>query len=539
MHPIYVVYGTESFNTEELAERTGEALSALGLPVPVKVVDMDDFDCDLLPSLHTLLVLTSTYGNGDPPSNAEALHSHLMKAAPPLPGLRFAVCGLGDSVYPHFAQCGKDFDRRLGELGATRIVDRQDCDVDYDAPWAAWMVRVKAALPRLTWGPAPAVVVAAQEAPREKPAEVASRRNPYLAVVRENRVLTGAGSTKEVRHVALEVPATIALQPGDSVGIWASNDPGLVAEVLERTALSATASVQIGDTTLLLGDALSHRLDLATVDARLLALAAEAAPSSVFGIMGLDAGLRQAFVARHHVVDVLSQVTARPTAQALVDALRPLAPRLYSLASSRLAHPDTVDLLVAVVRYDLSGRPRTGVFSGQISARTAVGDRLPLYVHPSPGFRLCEDDRPIILIGPGTGVAPFRAFLQERAARKAKGPAWLFFGERNAATDFHYAAEWRAWLAAGQLARLDTAFSRDSAEKVYVQHRMAVAGAELHAWLGRGAALYVCGDARHMAADVHAALKLILRQADGLDDAGAEQALTALEAAGRYQRDVY
>ncbi|MEZ4467787.1 MAG: hypothetical protein R3F43_25920, partial [bacterium] len=235
----------------------------------------------------------------------------------------------------------------------------------------------------------------------------------------------------------------------------------------------------------------------------------------------------------------LGQVSLRPTAQAFVDALRPLAPRLYSVASSPLAHPGEVHLLVAVVRYTLADRPRAGVFSAQISERTAVGDDFEAYVHPTPGFHLVEDDRDVILIGPGTGVAPYRGFLQTRAARGAKGRTWLVFGERNAAHDFYYRDELAAWQAAGTLTRLDTAFSRDTAEKVYVQHRLAAAGADVAAWLRGGAAVYVCGDAHHMAPDVHRALRQILMDFEGLDEAAADGRLAALEAEGRYRRDVY
>ncbi|MEZ4469717.1 MAG: sulfite reductase flavoprotein subunit alpha [bacterium] len=537
MQPIYIIYGTESFNTEDLAERAGEVLAALDLPVPVKVVDMDDFDTGLLPALHTLLVMTSTYGNGDPPSNAEALHSYLMgDDAPRLPGLRFSVCALGDSVYPHFAQCGKDFDRRLEELGATRFVDRQDCDVDYEPPFEAWIEQVAAALPGLGFADQRAAPAAAASGPASAP--LGTRKRPCTAVVRENRVLNPGGS-KETRHVVLSLPPEVAFEPGDSIALRAANAPALVQEVLEKTGLSGGSPVQLGEQMLPLAEALSAHLDLALVDARLIALAAAAAPSSVFSVMQVDAGLRQGYAARHHVVDLLGQVSLRPTAQAFVDALRPLAPRLYSVASSPLAHPGEVHLLVAVVRYTLADRPRAGVFSAQISERTAVGDDFEAYVHPTPGFHLVEDDRDVILIGPGTGVAPYRGFLQTRAARGAKGRTWLVFGERNAAHDFYYRDELAAWQAAGTLTRLDTAFSRDTAEKVYVQHRLAAAGADVAAWLRGGAAVYVCGDAHHMAPDVHRALRQILMDFEGLDEAAADGRLAALEAEGRYRRDVY
>ena len=538
MHPIYVIYGTESFNTEELAERAGEELNDLGLPVPVKVVDMDDFDMDLLPQLHTLLILTSTYGNGDPPTNAEELHGHLMEEAEPLPGLRFSVCGLGDSVYTHFAQCGKDFDRRLGELGATRIVDRQDCDVDYEKPFEKWLKTIKATLPTLSFSAPKAAAPAPVAKAAAKVAAVGTRKNPYLAEVRVNRLLTKPGSSKEVRHVELALSPEIVFSQGDCIGIWPTNDPAEIALILGHCGIDANTQVTLDGGALTIAQALARR-DLAALDARLFALAAKAEPSSVFSVMPHDPGLRQTYDAAHHVVDLLVESGAKPGAQVLVDALRPLAPRQYSIASSRVAHAGTVHLLVGVVRYDLNGRARAGVFSGQISARTAVGSKLPVYVHASPSFNLIDHGADIIMIGPGTGVAPFRGFLQERAASGASGRAWLFFGDRNRATDFVYDDEWAAWLQDGTLDRLDVAFSRDQAEKVYVQHRIAAEGARLWRWIDQGATIYLCGDAQHMAPDVTEALRGVLMQHGRMSATDAATRLAQLEAAGRFQKDVY
>lgn len=538
MHPIYVIYGTESFNTEELAERAGEALNGLGLPLPVEVVDMDDFDADLLPDLHTLLVLTSTYGNGDPPTNAEELHAHLMEDAPELPNLRFSVCGLGDSVYTHFAQCGKDFDRRLGELGATRIVDRQDCDVDYEAPFEAWLTKIKATLPGLSYGGAAAEPVTSAAPKQKAAAPVGTRKNPYMAEVRVNRVLTGPGSSKAVHHVELSWPASIPFTQGDSIGIWAQNDPAEIERVLSLCALTGRETVNLDGATLPISEALQRR-DLATLDARLFAIAARAAPHGAFGVMQRDAALRQSYIDGNHVADLLAESGAQPGAQALVDALRPLAPRYYSIASSQQVHPDSVHLLVGIVRYQLGERTRTGVFSGQIAERTALRASLPAFVHPSPSFNLCGHDKHVILIGPGTGVAPYRGFLQERAAAKAPGHAWLFFGDRNRATDFVYADDWQRWLGDGTLNRMDTAFSRDQAEKIYVQHRIAEHGAHVWQWVQAGAVIYVCGDAQQMAPDVHQALLDVFVRHGGLSATAAAGYLRQLEEQGRYQRDVY
>ena len=536
---IHVLFGTESNNCADLADRAGSALKKAGLSA--RVVDMADFASEQLPSVRTLVVITSTYGNGDPPSNAEALHAYLMKKAPALPGVRFAVLALGDKTYDRFCQCGKDFDRRLGELGATRLLDRVDCDVDYEKPFKAWLPRLTDALsalsaPHAAAGDemaAPPVVAAVPSEAPPQPARPGTRRNPLLATVRVGRRLTAPGSTKETLHVELEVP-NLAYEPGDSLGVWPTHDPALVDEVLAAARCDAEAPVTlrggahagsrgVGATTL--RQALATHLDLAHVDPRLGEAAGVAAAGEA-----LEGG---------HVLDVLLAARRAIDPQTLIDSLRALAPRQYSIASSLRAHPGQVHLTIDVVRYDLRGRRRHGVASTWFADRAPVGATIPVYAHESPHFRLPADDVPIVMIGPGTGLAPFRAFLQERAARGARGRSWLFFGARNESTDFLYADELRAMRDRGILSRLDCAFSRDQAERVYVQHRMREQAAELHRWLDEGAVVYVCGDARRMAPDVQAALVDVIAGREGVGLDAARARLAAMEADGRYRRDVY
>lgn len=524
MQPIQVVFGTESGNAQGLAQRTVEELAKHGYAS--KAVDMLDVGASFLAQVDVLLVITSTYGNGDPPSNAEALHALLMKKSGPLPHVRFSVCSLGDTTYERFAQCGKDFDRRFEELGATRIAPRKDCDVDYDKPYEAWLAGVIAALASLpaaaSEGPAPAAQPAA-----ERSDALGTRRNPTYAAVLHNENLNGVGSTKETRRLVLAIdPAVVPYEPGDSIGVWPTNDPELVGEVLAVTKLDAASPVELDGSIRPLGELLGTALELQAPDARLA--------DRVLGSHSADE--RSASLLAHHVIDLLRKDVRPWTAAELVRHLRPLAPRLYSIASSRLVHPREVHLLVDIVRYELSGHARTGVTSHHIAARAPVGTKLPIYLHKTPGFRLAAPDKDVIMIGPGTGVAPFRAFLEERGAQRATGRAWLFFGARNGATDFLYREELEAWRAAGVLTRLDTAFSRDQAEKIYVQHRLLEHAAELAAWISAGATVYVCGDAKHMAGDVQQALSEVLRRAGEADPAAK---LAALAAEGRYQRDVY
>ncbi len=532
MQPIHVLFGSESNNSADLADRTAEALQKAGLPVVV--VDMASIDATKLPELHTVLVITSTYGNGNPPSNAEALYGQLMGTDIPLAGVRFSVCGLGDTTYDRFAQCGKDFDARLGELGGTRIAPRQDCDVDYEEPWQAWLDEVLAALAGLvadsgmstTPSIAPPAVAPITAAP-------GTRRNPVVARLLRTRPLGGVGSTKETLHVELSLEGSgLVYEPGDSLGIFATHDPALVDDVLIASRCDGGAQVTLtgavheasgsaGKVTL--REALSRRLDLAHVDPRLL----QATGAALTGDEP------------YHVIDVLLAAKEHLPPQRLADCLRPLAPRAYSIASSPRAHPGEVHLTVDVIRYVLRGRQRGGVASTQLADRARPGATFAVYLHGAPHFRLAADDVPIIMIGPGTGVAPFRAFLEERRARGASGQSWLFFGARNAGGDFFYGDEFEAMRASGALTRLDCAFSRDQPERVYVQHRMREHAAELYAWIERGAVVYVCGDAHKMAPDVNAALVDILAGQGKTSREDAAARLAKMTDEGRHRKDVY
>jgi len=559
--PVTILYGTETFTAEGYAEQTGEALEALGYDVTV--TDMEDFEPEDIASLHTLLIVTSTYGNGDPPANAEPLHDHLMADnAPRLDHMRFSVCGLGDLTYPRFCQCGKDFDRRLAELGGTRLAKRQDCDVDVDPAWEAWLEAVKEGLAGLSWdaptpeaapveeptAPAEVAAPAALEAPPAEdtvasatalqlkcgpPADAKAapgkRRNPVAFTVAVNRSLTGPDATRDVRHLELTIDnPDVTYLPGDSIGLFAPNDPTTVDAILEATGAAPDTPVTLKKQALSLRDAMLTQLDVHTADPK-LATAIEAAGGSVLVPDGAPV----------HVLDAVLHAGVQLDGATLFGCLRRQAPRLYSVASSPSVHENQVHLVASVVRYSAYGRDRSGVATGWMADRLPEGSQVRGYVQPLDTFRLASDSTDIIMIGPGTGVAPFRAFLEERALRRARGRSWLFFGSRNRATDYLYGDELENWRHRGVLTRLDLAFSRDQDDKVYVQHKMRAQSKALWSWLSSGAMVYVCGDAKTMAPDVHKELKQLAQREGGMDADAARAWIRELAQSGRYMRDVY
>lgn len=532
MRNVTVFYGTESGNAQGLAERAGDALKERGFDATV--VDMQNVDVASLPSLGCLLVITSTYGNGDPPSNAEVLHAHLMKKCGPLPNLVFSVCALGDTTYERFAQCGKDFDRRLEELGGKRFAPRVDCDADYEVAFDGWFARVVAELEAMqgtaagaALEAAPVAVATVEAAP---PAPRGTKRNPAVCKVIVNRPMSGPGASRKVHHLVLDTQDfPDGFTPGDSIGVLAPNAPALVEELLATLHLDGAATVDGGS----LRDALTHQHELQELDVRWIELVHQKT-----GTASLTPEARAALTHTHHVIDLARQLgDARVAPAELLKCLRPLQPRLYSVASSPTAHPGEVHLMVGIVEYELHGTARAGVASRWIASDLQEGQEVRAFVQRAPSFRVAPRSEDMIMIGPGTGVAPYRGFLEERRREKGRGRAWLFFGARNEATDFYYREDWEALQREGLLDKLSLAFSRDQAEKVYVQHRMREERAELLDWLRDGAYFYVCGDAKHMAKDVHQALLDVLTQDQSPEEAASE--LAHMEREGRYLKDVY
>jgi len=535
-----ILFGTETGNSRALAKSLATAASEFGLAP--KLSDLSDYKVRQLKDEQDILFIVSTYGEGDPPQPSVAFFEFLEgPRAPKLEGVRFSVLALGDSTYEKYCEAGKRIDRRLEELGATRLSPRVDCDIDYEEPAAAWSASVVEVLAADAAQSAPALSVA--QAPKPAQPSVHDKHNPFPATVLENIRIVGRHSSKETRHVELDLGGSgISYRPGDSLGIAASNDGRVVGELLEATALSGDEEVTVKNSSVSLASALTSRLEITIGSPRFIEQWAKlSGASELTALTGPDAAAeRVAFLDQNHIIDIVRRFPVEGVdAASLLAGLRPLQPRLYSLASSQSIVGEEAHITVAPVRYELHGTARGGVASTQIADRLEMGDTVPVYVQENPHFRLPSGDVPIIMVGPGTGVAPFRAFLQEREASAAPGRSWLFFGERNFRSDFLYQVEWQQWLKDGVLSRLDVAFSRDRPDKAYVQHRMLENAAELYAWLEDGAHFYVCGDEKAMARDVHRTLIDIVEREGGRSRENAEDYVRNLAAGHRYQRDVY
>lgn len=533
---VTILYGSETGNGRLLAKELAEAAAGSGLSVTV--ADMASYNVRKIRDEQDLLIIVSTHGEGDPPQPAVPFFEHIESPrAPKLGGLRYSILALGDSTYEFYCEAGKRLDRRLEELGAQRLLERVDCDVDHEEPAGAWSAAILGKLARASAG-AP---LQSASAAAVSTIALHDRRNPFGATVLEVIAIVGRGSSKETRHVELDLTGSgLAYRPGDSLGLVPSNDPKLVEELLELTALGADREVQVKGETLPIAEALATRFEIATGSPRFLDQWAKLSAAAELARLGPDAGERIRYLERNHVVDIIRNFPVRGIEpDALLAGLRPLQPRLYSIASSQAVVGEEAHLTIVPVRYELHGSLRGGVASTHVADRLQMGAAVPVYVQENPHFRLPADDVPIIMVGPGTGVAPFRAFLQEREIRSAGGRSWLFFGERNLRTDFLYQLEFQQWLKDGVLARLDVAFSRDCTDKVYVQHRMLEQAKELYAWLEEGAHFYVCGDERNMARDVHETLLKVVETAGGRSRAAAEDYARRLVAQHRYQKDVY
>ncbi|MDN6297221.1 MAG: assimilatory sulfite reductase (NADPH) flavoprotein subunit [Halomonas sp.] len=533
-----VLYGSQTGNCEGLAEALGEQANAHG--IDARVLDMADYKPRQLKSESYVVVVTSTHGEGEPPDNALDLHEFIHgRKAPSLKHLQYGVLALGDTSYEHYCQTGKDFDAAFAKLGATALIERADCDVDYDDEAEAWC---KSLIERLQNEAGASGVPTAGGVSPAPTTEAYTRRYPFMAEVLDNQWLNGRGSSKETRHIELSLEGSgLSYQPGDSLGLYPQNAPSLVAGIIERLGLDADTPVTAGDIETTLAGALKHHREITLLTRPVIEKWATLSGSAKLAELTADhAGLTDWLYGR----DLLDLAEEAPVegldAQTLIDTLRKLPPRLYSIASSQAAVDDEVHLTVAAVRYETEGRKREGVASTWLADRLAEDTAVPAYIEANKHFRLPEDDAaPVIMIGPGTGIAPFRAFMQEREEREAEGANWLLFGDRNFHSDFLYQSEWLAWRRQGVVDRIDVAFSRDQGEKVYVQQRLRENAGEVWRWLERGAYLYVCGDADKMAPDVHQALLDVIMEAGGKNLEDATDYLRELTRQKRYQRDIY
>lgn len=519
--PMKVLYGSQSGNCEVLSKDLKKFAATQGFDAEVAV--LDDFTPADLAGMDHVTIVVSTFGEGEPPDNAAKFYAALMADdCPPLPAsVNFAVCGLGDTSYADFNKCAADIDARLAELGATRAADLIKCDVDFDDDYGAWKATVfeSEAFASASAGSSGGVIIDAE------PAAMFDKNRPFMASLLACEKLSGDGSAKCVNHIEISLAGggeDLEYAAGDALGVWPVNCPQEVKALLSAAGLTGKEPVNLKSGPAPLRAALSTRLDIVTVTPKSLET------------FGLSEDPEHA-----HILDVVSAI-GPVEAQTLADALRPLQPRLYSISSSPKAHPGEVHLTVGEVRYDLNNRTCKGVASTYFGERLQEGGMVGVYVQKSSHFHPPSDDsKPLIMIGPGTGIAPFRAFLEEREARGATGKNWLFFGDQHEADDFLYRDTLEAWTDNGLLSELSLAWSRDSEEKVYVQTLLEERGAEVFDWLEDGAAIYICGDASRMAVDVEKALLRIIATGLNADEDAARAYLDALSSDHRYQRDVY
>ncbi len=530
--PLTILYATESGNTEALAFKAKKAAQKAGFDA--RAVDMGDADLDVLSQAKALIVYASTWGEGDPPQRAAEFYEKLMASgAPKLDGVPFAVLALGDTAYVNFCAIGRNIDARLEALGGVRAAARADLDLDFAKQAAAW---TDSALLKLRPPePVSATVVhvdfkgAAAPDDIEEPVHTAD--NPLEARIGALVDLNGTGSSRETWHVEVETDdAAFRYAPGDAIGVVPENDPELVSRLLDTVGLGGDLGLRAE---------LIQKFDVTTLSRPLVDSYAKLTGRDDVANLGAAEAF-SVFAADRQLIDLFESHPEKLTPEQLKSLLRPLPGRLYSVASSPAAHPGEAHLLVGAVKWSSHGKQRKGVASSYLGDRRKPGDAIRVYVKPNRHFRLPEDGaRPIVMIGAGTGVAPYRAFVEERAETGARGRSWLFFGERNYTFDFLYQLEWQDHAASGALSRIDVAFSRDQPEKIYVQHRLWERRAELLRWIGDGAHLYVCGDEKGMAKDVDATLVRILAEPVRGDEEAGRARLAALRKENRYQRDVY
>ncbi|WP_220719031.1 assimilatory sulfite reductase (NADPH) flavoprotein subunit [Agarivorans litoreus] len=533
-----ILYASQTGNAKGVAEELHAAAQAQD--INAEVINVADYKAKSLKNETHLLIVASTNGEGEPPDDAIEFHEFLAsKKAPKLDNLKYSVLALGDSSYEFFCQTGKDFDERLAALGAERVCERVDCDVDYDKDAASWTEQALAEVKQTLSAEATGSVV---NLPVNAPAASQyNKKNPYAAELSLSQKITGRDSAKDVRHVEIDLADSgIQYQAGDALGVWFENDRELVAKIIARLGLEEDQTVSIDEQEFSLADALTEKLEITQTSGAFVEAWANWSGSKKLQTVVADKDKLREYAANHQVIDVLLEKKAKVAAQDFVDALRKITPRLYSIASAQAEVEEEVHLTVGVVSYQQGDEQRLGGASGFLGARAKEGAQVKVFVEHNDNFRLPSNpDTPVIMVGPGTGIAPFRAFMQQRDASDASGKNWLFFGDQTFTQDFLYQTEWQGYLKSGLLTKLDVAFSRDQAEKIYVQDRLRENAEEVFQWLEEGAHLYICGDANRMAKDVHQALIDIIAEQGKQSPEQAEEYLKQLRSAKRYQKDVY
>ncbi len=531
-----VLYGSHTGRSEGLAKKLKGLLAQKS--IAADVFPMDDYNTKQLEQEQNLLVIVSTHGEGEPPEMAEDFHRFITgKRAPKLPNLNYSVLALGDKSYKLFCQTGIDIDNALKKTGAKELVPLVTCDVDYEEDAAAWMNAVLEKLGEQV----PAQANAGTSNLQATEAVVYNQKKPFRATILDKVKITGRDSDKEVYHVEVSLDGSgISYQPGDSLGILADNPPALVNQIIDTLQLDASETVKIKKGEFQLESALRHQLEITVLNRDVIQKYAEKTGLEKVQQILDDEKLLDEYLWGHDVLDLFHEFPSQLTAQELVDLLRALPPRLYSISSSQELVGNEVHITVSTVRYQTKGRQREGAASTYLADRIEIDQEIPVYIERNPGFRLPENEEaPIIMVGAGTGIAPYRAFLQHREANNLKGKSWLFFGERRFQSDFLYQVEWQKYLKKGLLEKIDLAFSRDQDEKVYVQHRLAEKKREIFNWLENGASFYLCGDMKHMAKDVQSTLLDIIQTQGGMTEEQAKAYFKKLKKEKRFQADVY
>lgn len=537
-----ILFGSQTGNAKGVAKDLAEKASAAGLNVDLK--SMGEFKPKSIKNVTHLLIVASTNGEGEAPDDAIGFHEFLSsKKAPKLSELKYSVLALGDTSYEFFCQTGKDFDQYLENLGAQRITDRIDCDVDYEEDANAWISDIIAKSKTLIGESTSTESNVASNVIHES-GHSYTKQAPYNAELIVSQKITGRDSAKDVRHIEIDLgDSGITYQAGDALGVWFDNSKTLVEELIDLLNFNNEELVSLSGEELSLKLALIHNLEITQTSINFVQFWAKISKDSELSQLVDDSKALREYAASHQVIDIVKSTPIAPatiTAQEFVDALRKITPRLYSIASSQAEVDEEVHLTVGLVQYEIDGKVRTGGASGFLSGGIEEGGSVKVFIEHNDNFRLpASADTPVIMIGPGTGVAPFRAFMQERDAADAQGDNWLFFGDQTFTQDFLYQVEWQGYLKSGLLTRIDLAFSRDQAEKIYVQDRLKENAAEIFSWLERGAHIYVCGDMSRMAKDVEAALLEIIETQGKLSVEQAANYLKDLRNAKRYQKDVY
>jgi sulfite reductase (NADPH) flavoprotein alpha-component len=531
-----ILYGTHTGRSKTIASNLVGKLAANG--VEAISVALDDYKTRQLAAETNVVFIVSTHGEGEPPAMAEDFHGFITgKRAPQLPNLNYSVVALGDKSYKLYCQTGVDIDQALARLGAKSILPVLKLDVDFEDEIDSWIDNFTKIYAKNLMHSAEVNVIQANISSEIK----YSRKNPFLATVLDKVKITGRDSDKEVFHIELSLEGSgITYEPGDSVGILANNPPALVDAILKRAGFLGTEVIKLKEDDFLLKDALTDRLEITVLNRDVIQKYQQRTGNQKLQEMNENEGQLDQYLYGHDILDLLDEFPYEFTAQEFVDVLRSFPARLYSISSSQSAVGDEVHITVATVRYTRKERERSGACSSYLADQIDIDSQVSVFIEKNPAFKLPENDEtPVILVGAGTGVAPYRAFLQHRESNNQKGKTWLIFGDRRFHSDFLYQLEWQKLLKEGYLEKIDVAFSRDQNEKVYVQHRLIERQKEIFDWLNNGANIYLCGDMKQMARDVQNTLLQIFETEGGMSQEKALEYLKKLKKDKRFQTDVY